>query len=87
MNLVNPSIKYGILAKNIPKVALAVGGVIQETPIICGGIDNQSKILPDIVAIGKPKTEMKLIEKRNHTKMRILTDPALKNCIIHIQAT
>ena len=76
MNLVNPSIKYGILAKNIPKVALAVGGVIQETPIICGGIDNQSKILPDIVAIGKPKTEMKLIEKRNHTKPRILTDPA-----------
>ena len=62
MDLLNPNAKYELLANNVPRVSAATGGLIQNTPIVCGGYRN-GNFFKDCVAIRQP--EMKMIEKRD----------------------
>ena len=66
MDLLNPNAKYELLANNAPRVNWATGGLLQNSPIVCGGRDEQnySRISKDCVVIGQPEMEMKMIEKR-----------------------
>ena len=59
MDFLNPKTKYELLANNVPRVFGATGGLLQNSPIVCGG--NLGK---DCVVIGQPEMEMKMIEKR-----------------------
>ena len=59
MDFLNPNAKYQLLANNVPRVGYATGGLLQNSPIVCGGYNSQ-----DCVAIGRPEMEMKMIEKR-----------------------
>ena len=65
VDLLNPTAKYELLANNVPRVRFATGGLIQNTPIVCGGEDNKFSISGDCVVIGQPEMEMKMIEKRS----------------------
>ena len=65
VDLLNPNTKYELLANNVPRVSLATGGLLQNSPIVCGGLNSQ-----DCVAIGKP--EMKMIEKRKFAASVVL---------------
>ena len=70
VDLLNPSTKYRLLVKNFPIVSGATGGLLQKSPIICGGwqryggwcLDHYSK---NCAVIGKPEMEIKMLEKRN----------------------
>ena len=64
MDLLNPNAKYELLANNAPRVNWATGGLLQNSPIVCGGWDAQDNISRDCVVIGQPEMEMKMIEKR-----------------------
>ena len=64
VDLLNPNAKYELLADNVPRVNFATGGLIQNTPIVCGGRDEQWNVSLDCVVIGQPEMEMKMIEKR-----------------------
>ena len=62
VDLLNPNAKYELLANNVPRVDFATGGLLQNSPIVCGGYDgNYSQ---DCVVIGKPEIELEMIEKR-----------------------
>ena len=58
MDFLNPNAKYELLANNVPRVCGATGGLLQNSPIVCGGYDSR-----DCVVIGQPEIEMKMIEK------------------------
>ena len=60
VDLLNPNAKYELLADNVPRVFLATGGLLQNSPIVCGGSGSQ-----DCIVIGQPEMEMKMIEKRS----------------------
>ncbi len=62
VDLLNPKVKYQLLANNVPRVSGATGGLLQNTPIVCGGF-NYGRTSQDCVVIGQPKIEMKMIEK------------------------
>ena len=62
LDLLNPDTKYKLLRDNVPKVDGATGGLLQNSPIICGGYDKMDYTTRDCVVIGQP--EMKMIEKR-----------------------
>ena len=64
MDFLNPKAKYQLLADNVPRVGLATGGLLQNSPIVCGGEDDNYSISGDCVVIGQPEMEMKMIEKR-----------------------
>ena len=67
MDFLNPNAKYELLANNVPRVLDATGGLLQNTPIVCGGqnkMDGNWNVFNDCVAIGQPEIEMKMIEKR-----------------------
>ena len=64
LDFLNPNAKYEFLANNLPRVIGATGGLLQNTPIVCGGRDNMSNIIQDCVVIGLPEMEKKMIEKR-----------------------
>ena len=67
MDFLNPNTKYELLANNVPRVLDATGGLLQNTPIVCGGqnkMDGNWNVFNDCVAIGQPEIEMKMIEKR-----------------------
>ena len=65
VDLLNPKANYELLTTNIPRVKFATGGLLQKSPIICGGWSND-----DCVVIGKPEIEMKIYEKRfNHASV------------------
>ena len=64
MDFLNPKAKYQLLANNVPRVSGATGGLLQNSPIICGGMDSQDNISQDCVVIGQPEMETKMIEKR-----------------------
>merc|ERR1712015_474687 len=59
VDLLNPNAKYELLADNVPRLDFATGGLLQNSPIVCGGFNSR-----DCVVIGQPEMEMKLIEKR-----------------------
>ena len=60
MDFLTPNSKHEILVDNVPRVDFATGGLLQNTPIVCGGFNSR-----DCVVIGKPEMEMKMIEKRS----------------------
>ena len=60
MDFLNPNAKYELLANNVPRVSFATGGLLQNSPIVCGGFNSR-----DCVVIGQPEMEMKMIEKRS----------------------
>ena len=66
MDLLNPNSKYELLANNVPRVDFATGGLLQNSPIVCGGEDGNYSISRDCVVIGQPEIEMKMIEKRKY---------------------
>ena len=42
VDLFNPNTKYyDLLANNVPRVSVATGGLLQNSPIVCGGKDDQ----------------------------------------------
>ena len=59
VDLLNPNVKYKLLADNVPRVFGATGGLLQNSPIVCGGFVSQ-----DCVVIGKPEMKMKMIKRR-----------------------
>ena len=66
MDFLNPNSKYELLANNVPRVNFATGGLLQKSPIVCGGknqMDGNWIVSQDCVVIGKP--EMEMIEKRS----------------------
>ena len=65
MDLLNPTAKYELLADNVPRVSVATGGLLQNSPIVCGGFDNNYSISRDCVVIGQPEIELEMIEKRS----------------------
>ena len=77
MDLLNPNAKYEILADNVPRVDYATGGLLQNSPIVCGGYDVQSNESQDCVVIGQPEIEMKMIEKRNYAASVALNQSTL----------
>ena len=64
VDFLNPNSKYELLANNVPRVSGATGGLLQNTPIVCGGDDDNYLTSQDCVVIGKPEMEMRMIEKR-----------------------
>ena len=48
----------------MPRVYFATGGLLQNSPIVCGGFDDNYTIFQDCVVIGQPEMEVKMIEKR-----------------------
>ena len=63
MDLTNPNIRYQLLADNVPTVSVATGGLLQNSPIVCGGKNEIWNDSQDCVVIGQPKRKM--IEKRS----------------------
>ena len=37
VDFLNPKTKYEFLANNVPRVDFATGGLLQNSPIVCGG--------------------------------------------------
>ena len=62
VDLLNPNTKYELLVGNMLKIGYATGGLLQNSPIVCGGfmVDHES---PGFV-IGQPEMEIKMIEER-----------------------
>ena len=54
MDFFNPTAKYELLANNVPRVFGATGGLLQNSPIACGGRTSR-----DCVVIGQPEIEIK----------------------------
>ena len=44
------------------RVIGATGGLLQNSPIVCGGYDGNYLTSQDCVVIGQPEIEMKMIE-------------------------
>ena len=65
VDLLNPNAKYELLANNVPRVDFATGGLLQNSPIVCGGRDEQWNYSQDCVVIGQPGMEIEMIEKRS----------------------
>ena len=53
VDFLNPNAKSQLSADNVPRVDWATGGLLQNSPIVCGGRDKQLKILQDCVVIGQ----------------------------------
>ena len=63
VDFLNPNAKYELLANKVPRVDFATGGLLQNSPIVCGG-GYHGITSRDCVVIGKPEMEIKMIEKR-----------------------
>ena len=59
VDFLNPNAKYQLLANKVPKVDRATGGLLQSSPIVCGGYNSRA-----CVVIGKPEIELDMIVKR-----------------------
>ena len=57
MDFLNPKTNCELLANNVPRVSWATGGLLQNSPIVCGGYDGNFITSQDSVAIGKPEIE------------------------------
>ena len=64
MDILNPGAKFELFTNNIPRISCATAGLLQKSPIFCGGWDVMCNISQECVVIGKPEIEMKMIEKR-----------------------
>ena len=64
MNFLNPNSNYELLVNNVPRVDDATGGLLQNSPIVCGGENEMGNTTQDCFVIGK--AEMRMIEKRSN---------------------
>ena len=64
VDLLNPNAKYELLANNVPRVDFATGGLLQNSPIVCGGFEVNYSISRDCVAIEQPEMKRNMTEKR-----------------------
>ena len=71
VDLLEPSTKYELLYDNVPDVEFSVGGLLQKSPIICGGDCNRI-VTQDCVVIGQPTMNMKMLEKRTEASSVVL---------------
>ena len=55
----------------------AVGGLINETPIICGGKDSNRDRLDSCIVFGQTKTYIKMQEKRSTAISVVLNETTL----------
>ena len=65
VDLLNPTAKYELVANNVPRVDFATGGLLQNSPIVCGGL-NYGGTSRGCVVIGQPEKKRNMIEKRSH---------------------
>ena len=79
VDLLNPSEKYELLPGfDVPKVIGATGGILQKTPIVCGGWDGNNYInYDDCVVIGKPEKNIKMLEERTGAASVVLNQTTL----------
>ena len=77
VDFLNPNAKYQVLANNMPRVRGATGGLLQNSPVICGGDYGIFSYSKDCVVIGQPKMEMKMIEKRSDAASVMLNQGTL----------
>lgn len=72
VDLFKPGSKYELLTENVPNVGWPVGGLIQNSPLVCGGYDNHWEVLQDCVVIGQPTMDLKMLEKRSEAACVVL---------------
>ena len=73
MDFLNPSAEYELLAvDNVPRVRFATGGLLQKSPIVCGGEKNNFVFSQDCVVIGQPDKTIKMLEKRSSAASVVL---------------
>ena len=78
VNLINPMANYELLdVDNVPKVDGATGGLLQKSPIVCGGIDNNLDYPQECVVIGQPDKKIKMLEKRSDAASVVLNKTTL----------
>ena len=75
VDLLNPNSKYELLADNVPRVSHATGGLLQISPVVCGGDNEMDNTTNDCIVIGQP--EMKMIEKRQDAASVALDESTL----------
>ena len=66
MDLLNPRGQFELLViDNIPRVRFPAVGLLQKSPIVCGGWDwNVHGISQDCIVIGQPEKKIKMLERR-----------------------
>ena len=47
MDFLNPSAKYELLIDNVPRLHDVTGGLLQKTPILCGGHKDEAGMIYD----------------------------------------
>ena len=57
--------------EEFPKRAYAVGGLIDNTPVVCGGVDSNRKHHGECVLIGKSKQFPMVSERYTHTAVNL----------------
>ena len=85
VDLLNPRAKYKLLViNNVPRVNLATGGLLQKSPIICGGLDiifehnyPTEYTFRDGTVIGQPEKKIKMQEKRKGAASVVLDQTTL----------
>ena len=75
VDLINPDTKYELSADNVPKVKFATGVLLENSPIVCGGQDENYINSQVCVVIGQTKVEM--IEKRSGAASVVLDQKTL----------
>ena len=71
LDLLNPSAKYELIIDNVPRVILAFGGLLQKSPIVCGGWDIKGPT-QNCVVIGQPEMDLEMLEKREDAATVVL---------------
>ena len=77
VDLLIPKTQYELLADNEPRVDSATGGLLQNSPIVCGGDDEEYGNSLNCIVIGQPKMKMKMIESRSYAACVALDDQRL----------
>ena len=75
VDLINPDTKYELSVDNVPKVKFATGVLLENSPIVCGGQDENYINSQVCVVIGQTKVEM--IEKRSGAASVVLDQKTL----------
>ena len=70
VDFLNLNAKHQLLANNVPRVSGTTGGLLQNSPIVCGGYDGFN--YQDCVVIGQPEMKTKMIEKRQYAASVVL---------------
>ena len=77
VDLLIPKTQYELLPDNEPRVDSATGGLLQNSPIVCGGEDEKYGNSLDCIVIGQPEMKMKMIESRSYAACVALDDQRL----------